>query len=93
MLCTGLPATHFPYVKKIEPGLPLFLFNYNDRMLHGIYEAAGHGMMNINPYAWTSNDGDVTGYPAQVLQHRLSIFMVICPYNCWHIRPILKRRR
>ncbi|KAF9598972.1 hypothetical protein IFM89_033317 [Coptis chinensis] len=62
----GLPAIHFSYVKNIEPGLPLFLFNYSDRNLHGIYEAASHGRMDINPYGWTENGSDRTPYPAQV---------------------------
>nr|GMC85896.1 kelch-like protein 3 [Ipomoea batatas] len=51
----GLPFQHFSYVKNIVPGLPLFLFNYSDRKLNGIFEAAGTGQLNINPYAWTSN--------------------------------------
>ncbi|CAI9097220.1 OLC1v1033594C1 [Oldenlandia corymbosa var. corymbosa] len=62
----GLPAQHFSYVKNIIPGLPLFLFNYSDRTLHGIFEAASAGQMNINPYGWTSNGSDRTLYPAQV---------------------------
>ncbi|XAR65988.1 hypothetical protein NMG60_11012019 [Bertholletia excelsa] len=62
----GLPAAHFAYVKNISPGLPLFLFNYSDRRLHGIFEATSSGQMNINPYGWTADDSDCTPYPAQV---------------------------
>ncbi|KAK8685270.1 hypothetical protein V6N13_041275 [Hibiscus sabdariffa] len=62
----GLPAPHFSYVKNIDPGLPLFLFNYSERKLHGIFEAASHGQMNINPYGWTTDGSDKTQYPAQV---------------------------
>nr|XP_010921050.1 actin-binding protein IPP [Elaeis guineensis]XP_010921051.1 actin-binding protein IPP [Elaeis guineensis] len=62
----GLPSLHFSYVKNIEPGLPLFLFNYTDRKMHGIYEAASHGQMNIDPYAWTDNGMQRTPFPAQV---------------------------
>ncbi|MCD7451948.1 hypothetical protein HAX54_014212 [Datura stramonium] len=62
----GLPAPHFSYVKNIDPGLPLFLFNYSNRELHGIYEAASCGKMNINPYAWTSDGSGRTLFPAQV---------------------------
>ncbi|KAG9139173.1 hypothetical protein Leryth_024668 [Lithospermum erythrorhizon] len=54
------------YVKNINPGLPLFLFNYSDRKMHGIFEAASPGQMNINPYAWTSDGSEKTHYPAQV---------------------------
>ncbi|KAG2616641.1 gigaxonin-like isoform X3 [Panicum virgatum] len=46
--------------------MPLFLFNYSDRKLHGIFEAASPGQMYIDPYAW-SNDGSLrTTFPAQV---------------------------
>ncbi|KAI3447828.1 hypothetical protein Pfo_004493 [Paulownia fortunei] len=62
----GLPAQHFLFVKNIEPGLPLFLFNYSERKLHGIYEAASSGKMNIDSYAWTADGSDRTKYPAQV---------------------------
>ncbi|XP_059462373.1 uncharacterized protein LOC132191396 isoform X3 [Corylus avellana] len=61
-----LPAQHFSYVKNIDPGLPLFLFNYSDRKLHGIFEAASTGQMNINPYGWTTDGSEKTLYPAQV---------------------------
>ncbi|CAN0855036.1 Influenza virus NS1A-binding protein homolog A [Linum grandiflorum] len=62
----GLPAIHISYVQKIDPGLPLFLFNYSDRKLHGIFEAASQGKMNIDPYAWLDEGVDYTPYPAQV---------------------------
>ncbi|KAK1430815.1 hypothetical protein QVD17_13850 [Tagetes erecta] len=62
----GLPSSHFMYVKKIEPGLPLFLFNYTDRTLLGLFEAASSGQMNIDPCAWTCDGSQKTTYPAQV---------------------------
>lgn len=65
----GLPAKHFSYVKNIDPGLPLFLFNYSNKELHGIFEAASSGEMSINPYAWTKDGSGRTLYPAQVLCH------------------------
>ncbi|KAL5072808.1 hypothetical protein RYX36_011792, partial [Vicia faba] len=47
--------------------MPLFLFNYSDRKLHGIFEATSHGKMFIDPYAWINDDyTDETQYPAQV---------------------------
>ncbi|KAG2690997.1 hypothetical protein I3760_09G216600 [Carya illinoinensis] len=61
----GLPMLHFSYVKNIDPGLPLFLFNYSDRKLHGIFEAASSGQMNINPCGWTTDGSERTKYPAQ----------------------------
>ncbi|KZV17153.1 ring canal kelch [Dorcoceras hygrometricum] len=62
----GLPAQHFSYVKNIEPGLPLFLFNYSERKLYGIYEAVSSGKMYIDSYGWTSDGSERTRYPAQV---------------------------
>ncbi|XP_057435303.1 uncharacterized protein LOC130728001 isoform X2 [Lotus japonicus] len=66
----GLPAGHFSYVRNIEPGLPLFLFNYTDRKLHGIFLAASRGKMMMDPYAWSSSNGgsdlSKTQFPAQV---------------------------
>jgi len=67
MTLTGLRAQHYSYVKNISVGLPLFLFNYSDRKLHGIFEAAGHGQMNIHPYAWTTDGSERILFPAQVL--------------------------
>ncbi|KAH6802253.1 hypothetical protein C2S51_033699 [Perilla frutescens var. frutescens] len=64
----GLPAAHYSYVRKATPGLPLFLFNYSDRKLHGVFEAVSSGQMNIYPDAWvTAGMGsETTPYPAQV---------------------------
>ncbi|XP_042505755.1 uncharacterized protein LOC122082332 isoform X2 [Macadamia integrifolia] len=62
----GLPVQHFPYVKNIVPGMVLFLFNYSDRRLHGIFEAASNGRKNINPHGWSANGKEETEYPAQV---------------------------
>lgn len=61
---------HFSYVKNIEPGLPLFLFNYSDRKLHGIFQAVSCGKMLMDPYSWISSDGgsdkSKMQFPAQV---------------------------
>lgn len=67
-------------MKNIDPGLPLFLFNYSERKLHGIYEAASSGQMNINPYGWTTDGSERTPYPAQVLQKisMIVLFLLIC---------------
>ncbi|KAK8941154.1 hypothetical protein KSP39_PZI010498 [Platanthera zijinensis] len=62
----GLPSSHFSYVRNIEPGLPIFLFNYSDRKLHGLYEAASHGKMHLDAYAWTDGGAERTAFPAQV---------------------------
>lgn len=62
-----MPAPHYAYVKNVTAGLTLYLFNYTDRRLHGIFEAVSCGKMNINPHAWITSEGtEHTPYPAQV---------------------------
>ena len=34
----GLPARYRDSVRAIQPGLPLFLYNYSTHQLHGIFE-------------------------------------------------------
>lgn len=67
ILLSGLPAPHFQYVKNVMQGMTLFLFNYSDRKLHGIFEAVSAGQMKIDPRAWTLDDEEDTPFPAQVL--------------------------
>lgn len=73
-------------MKNVAPGLPLFLFNYSDRMLHGIYEAASAGELNINPYGWTVKGEHRTKYPAQVNECYFYPFMfdISCLKNPEH---------
>ncbi|TVU51562.1 hypothetical protein EJB05_02997, partial [Eragrostis curvula] len=62
----GLPSSHLSYVQNIKEGLPLFLFNYDDSRLHGIYEAASNGKFCPESNAWSEDGKGKTGYPAQV---------------------------
>ncbi|TVT98852.1 hypothetical protein EJB05_14304, partial [Eragrostis curvula] len=62
----GLPRSHLSYVQNIKEGLPLFLFNYDDRRLHGIYEAASSGKFCPESNAWSQDGKGKTDYPAQV---------------------------
>ncbi|MCL7038615.1 hypothetical protein MKW94_022220 [Papaver nudicaule] len=82
----GLPGVHFSYIKNVEPGLPLFLFNYTDRQLLGIYEAASNGEMNINPYGWSQDGHERTQYPAQV---RICVRRQCKPLTENQYRPII----
>lgn len=63
----GLPQRYRDSVRTIQPGLPLFLYNYTTHQLHGIFEAASFGGSNIDPTAW--EDKKCRGesrFPAQV---------------------------
>lgn len=62
----GLPSRHMVYVQNIKKGMHLFLFNYTDRKLHGVYEAISDGKKNIDTTAWASHGTGQTMYPAQV---------------------------
>ncbi|GAQ80714.1 hypothetical protein KFL_000600310 [Klebsormidium nitens] len=48
----GLPKQHAPTVLRIKEGLPLFLYNTSTRALHGVFEAASDGGLNLEPDAW-----------------------------------------
>ncbi|CAK7325940.1 unnamed protein product [Dovyalis caffra] len=82
----GIPGSHYSYVKNIDPGLPLFLFNYSDRKLHGIFEATSHGGWNIDPNAWTKDGSGTTLYSAQV---RMRIQMQCQPLVEDQFKPII----
>ncbi|KAI3748885.1 hypothetical protein L6452_12298 [Arctium lappa] len=82
----GLPALHYSYIKNITEGLPLFLFNYSDRKLHGIFEAASHGQMNIDRYAWVADGDGYTSYPAQV---RVCVRLQCHPLSENQFQPII----
>ena len=57
--------------------MPLFPFNSSDRKLHGIFEAASCGQMNINPYGWTADGSERTQFPAQVFKLMFRIIDLI----------------
>lgn len=49
--------------------MPVFLFNYTDKQLYGVFKAASDGEMNINPRGWVDPEEPedvLTRYPAQV---------------------------
>lgn len=70
----GLPGYYYEdSVRNIQKGMPLFLFDYSNRRLYGVFEAASDGGYNIDPFAWESNDhpkrrhaNTISKYPAQV---------------------------
>nr|XP_043611223.1 influenza virus NS1A-binding protein homolog [Erigeron canadensis] len=85
----GLPREHLVYVEKIDPGLPLFLLNYSDRKLHGVFEAASHGQKNIDPYAWAGYASQGTRYSAQVQVRLRSSDSPRQPLNEDQFKPII----
>ncbi|KAL0053443.1 hypothetical protein WJX82_005839 [Trebouxia sp. C0006] len=66
-LVFGLPASNWNWVQHVREGMPIFLFNYTDKMMHGVFRAITPGTQNINPQGWTSiSHTSITRYPAQV---------------------------
>lgn len=59
----GLPMGQAHFVKQVKAGMILFLFEYERRELHGVFQACSDGAMNIVPHAYSSSGKQ---FPAQV---------------------------
>ncbi|KAK9829602.1 hypothetical protein WJX72_006822 [[Myrmecia] bisecta] len=87
-LIFGLPRPHICYVSYIKPGMPVFLYNYSDRKMHGIFRATTEGQLDINPQGWCNITGGYrTRYPAQV---KVEFYKQCPPLSEREFRPIIK---
>ncbi|KAJ6876061.1 hypothetical protein NC652_035430 [Populus alba x Populus x berolinensis] len=59
----GLPSGQADFVKQVKAGMVLFLFEFERRELHGVFQACSDGAMNIVPHAYSSSGKQ---FPAQV---------------------------
>jgi len=52
----GLPGKYLPLVESIAKDKTLiFIFNFSDRLLHGVYRATSDGRENMSLSAWTGS--------------------------------------
>ncbi|CAA0374729.1 unnamed protein product [Arabidopsis thaliana] len=59
----GLPIGLGGFVKHVKAGMMLFLFEFEKRELHGVFQACSDGAINIEPNAFRSSGKQ---FPAQV---------------------------
>ncbi|GAB4836646.1 hypothetical protein Ancab_001558 [Ancistrocladus abbreviatus] len=80
----GLPITFLDFVTKVKTGMLLFLFDYEERKLYGVFEASSDGTMNISSDAYKSSGKQ---FPAQV---RFSIVWRCSPIPEGSFRDVIK---
>lgn len=51
----GLPSSDGDFVKQVKAGMILFLFEYDKRHLHGVFQACSDGAIDIVPHAFRSS--------------------------------------
>ncbi|GMP33930.1 hypothetical protein CsSME_00007029 [Camellia sinensis var. sinensis] len=71
----GLPRAFVDFVKEVKAGMVLFLFEFEQRKLYGVFQAVTDGSMNIVPHAYRS-----TGklFPAQIITMQRQSSTLVC---------------
>uniref|UniRef100_A0A0D6R993 DCD domain-containing protein n=1 Tax=Araucaria cunninghamii TaxID=56994 RepID=A0A0D6R993_ARACU len=59
----GLPKNQKDVVEKVSKGMKLFLYDFELRLMYGIYKAKGRGGLDLEPNAFRSTERP---FPAQV---------------------------
>ncbi|XP_058219770.1 uncharacterized protein LOC131330260 [Rhododendron vialii] len=71
----GLPHACAEFVKEVKAGMILFLFEYEQKKLYGVFRAVSDGRMDIVPHAYQSTGKK---FPAQVC---FTVIWNCCPLS------------
>lgn len=71
----GLPYEYADFVMGVKTGMLLFLFDFQEKNLYGVFEASTDGGMNIVPDAYKSTSN--RKFPAQVPPSYLPVLFKI----------------
>ncbi|KAI7837920.1 hypothetical protein COHA_008227 [Chlorella ohadii] len=82
----GLPQAHWCYVQYVRTGMPLFLWNFESKQLHGIFKAASDGEWELDPTGWTDGSRR-TPYPCQV---RIEVYLECPPLPLDTFKPLIR---
>ncbi|KAL9685908.1 hypothetical protein QQ045_023362 [Rhodiola kirilowii] len=77
----GLPSPRIDVVEKIKPNAKLFLFDFDVKLLYGVYTATSTGIMNLEPHAFGGR------FPAQI---KFEIFKECMPIPESNFRHVIK---
>ncbi|XP_022715470.1 uncharacterized protein LOC111274815 [Durio zibethinus] len=75
----ALPYSQSHFVKQVKAGMILFLFEFEKRELHGVFQACSDGAMDILPHAFRSSGKQ---FPAQIfIQVKFTPLWYCCPLS------------